>query len=58
MMDTDVGTREEALLTAFSQVYLAQKEETRPYLQAAYVESVGSEPLTMHMVRSLPEPSK
>ncbi len=44
-----------ALLVAWARVYLADRESDRPYLESAYVESIGIEPFSLHLVRALPE---
>jgi len=43
----------QAILVGFSQVYLAEQEEYRPFTESAYVEQIGQEPFLMHLVRSL-----
>ncbi|HSM81368.1 MAG TPA: alpha/beta hydrolase [Nodosilinea sp.] len=45
-----------SLVVAFSQVYLAEQEDYRPFLRAAYVEAVSAEPFRLHLVRDLPAP--
>ncbi|PZO38252.1 MAG: hypothetical protein DCF17_14935 [Shackletoniella antarctica] len=43
-----------SLVVAFSQVYLNQQEDYRPFLRSAYVEAVSVEPFRLHLVRDLP----
>jgi predicted dienelactone hydrolase len=43
-----------SLVVAFSQVYLVEQEEYRPFLRSAYVEAVSAEPFRVHLVRDLP----
>jgi predicted dienelactone hydrolase len=43
-----------SLLVAFSQVYLNQQDDYRPFLRSAYVEAVSAEPFRLHLVRDLP----
>jgi predicted dienelactone hydrolase len=43
-----------SLVVAFSQVYLNQQEDYRPFLRSAYVEAVSVEPFRVHLVRDLP----
>jgi predicted dienelactone hydrolase len=43
-----------SLVVAFSQVYLNQQEDYRPFLRSAYVEAVSAEPFRLHLVRYLP----
>lgn len=45
-----------SLVVAFSQVYLGEQEEYRPFLSAAYVEAVSAEPFRLHLTRELPPP--
>ncbi|WP_052049724.1 alpha/beta hydrolase [Leptolyngbya sp. KIOST-1] len=46
-----------SLVVAFSQVYLAGREDYRPFLQSHYVEAVSAEPFRLHRVRELPPPA-
>ncbi|WP_317037194.1 alpha/beta hydrolase [Nodosilinea sp. E11] len=43
-----------SLVVAFSQVYLAEREDYRPFLTAAYVEAVSADPFRLHRVHDLP----
>ena len=43
-----------SLVVAFSQVYLSEDEDYRPFLRSAYVEAVSAEPFRLHLVRDLP----
>ncbi|WP_017297247.1 alpha/beta hydrolase [Nodosilinea nodulosa] len=43
-----------SLVVAFGQVYLAQREDYRPFLRSAYVETVSADPFRLHLVRDLP----
>lgn len=43
-----------SLVVAFSQVYLNEQEDYRPFLRSAYVEAVSAEPFRLHLVRDLP----
>jgi predicted dienelactone hydrolase len=43
-----------SLVVAFSQVYLSEEEDYRPFLRSAYVEAVSAEPFRLHLVRDLP----
>jgi predicted dienelactone hydrolase len=43
-----------SLVVAFSQVYLNEQEDYRPFLRSAYVEAVSAEPFRLHLVRGLP----
>ena len=43
-----------SLVVAFSQVYLNQQDDYRPFLRSAYVEAVSAEPFRLHLVRDLP----
>jgi predicted dienelactone hydrolase len=45
------------LIVAFSQVFLADREEFRPYLTSAYVEAISQDPFRFNLVRKLPETS-
>jgi len=43
-----------SLVVAFTQVYAANRQEFRPFLQASYVEAVSADPFRLHLVRALP----
>ncbi|TVQ10045.1 MAG: alpha/beta fold hydrolase [Leptolyngbya sp. DLM2.Bin27] len=43
-----------SLVVAFSQVYLNEQDDYRPFLRSAYVEAVSAEPFRLHLVRDLP----
>jgi predicted dienelactone hydrolase len=44
-----------ALVVTFAQTFVADREEYRPYLEAAYVKYISQSPFNMHMIRGLPE---
>lgn len=46
-----------ALLVAFAQTYVAERDDYRPYLEAAYVNYISQPPFSMHMVRGPLEPT-
>lgn len=46
-----------ALIVAFSGNYLADRDEYRPYLEAAYVDFISESPFAMHLIREGIEPS-
>jgi predicted dienelactone hydrolase len=41
----------QALVTAFAQTYVAGRDEYRPYLEPAYVNTISQPPFSMHLVR-------
>jgi predicted dienelactone hydrolase len=45
-----------ALLVAFVQTYVSDREEYRPYLEASYANYISQPPFAMHMVHDLSEP--
>jgi predicted dienelactone hydrolase len=45
-----------ALLVAFAQTYVSDREDYRPYLTASYVHYISQPPFSMSMVRELLEP--
>jgi predicted dienelactone hydrolase len=44
-----------ALLVAFTEVYLAGRQDYRSYLEPAYARHISVEPFLMHLVRDLPD---
>ncbi|WP_204140074.1 alpha/beta hydrolase [Halomicronema sp. CCY15110] len=45
-----------ALIVAFAQTHLANRDEYRPYLEASYVNYISQPPFSMHLIRDWPEP--
>lgn len=45
-----------ALIVAFAQTHLADRDEYRPYLEASYVNYISQPPFSMHLIRDLPAP--
>jgi predicted dienelactone hydrolase len=50
------GVLYKALLVAFVQTYVSDREEYRPYLEASYANYISQPPFAMHMVHDLSEP--
>lgn len=46
-----------ALIVAFAGTYVADRDEYRPYLEAAYVDFISESPFAMHLIRDGLEPS-